>query len=279
MLLSYHPCYVGDVNRLCAGRAPDTTDLEMIAAADAVVLPQGCRPDLCEMAAAHCSRVFPDYTARLAFPGKTGQIRLFESIGAPHPETRVYPDLDHFHRRHGRRPVYADAFPFPFVFKFDWSDEGANVWRIDSAPDFTAILDTAARFEKTGQLGFLIQEYIDCRNRSLRVAVIGKTVISYWRVQPDPLIFKTGVADGAMIDYNTDPDLQATGRQQVQAVCAETGINLAGFDVLFDETRPARPPLLLEINYFFGRKGLGGSEAFYELLCSEIDRWRAECGV
>jgi len=31
--------------------------------------------------------------------------------------------------------------------------------------------------------------------------------------------------------------------------------------------------LFLEINYFFGRKGLGGSEAYYKLLQQEIDRW------
>jgi ribosomal protein S6--L-glutamate ligase len=30
---------------------------------------------------------------------------------------------------------------------------------------------------------------------------------------------------------------------------------------------------MLEINYFFGRRGLGGSDAFYEILKSEIDNW------
>jgi ribosomal protein S6--L-glutamate ligase len=30
---------------------------------------------------------------------------------------------------------------------------------------------------------------------------------------------------------------------------------------------------MLEINYFFGRRGLGGSNAFYEILTSEIDNW------
>ena len=30
---------------------------------------------------------------------------------------------------------------------------------------------------------------------------------------------------------------------------------------------------MLEINYFFGRKGLGGSDAYYEILNEEIDKW------
>ena len=31
--------------------------------------------------------------------------------------------------------------------------------------------------------------------------------------------------------------------------------------------------MLLEINYFFGRKGLGGSEAYYKILHEEIRTW------
>jgi ribosomal protein S6--L-glutamate ligase len=30
---------------------------------------------------------------------------------------------------------------------------------------------------------------------------------------------------------------------------------------------------MLEINYFFGRRGLGGSDAFYEILKREINTW------
>ena len=30
---------------------------------------------------------------------------------------------------------------------------------------------------------------------------------------------------------------------------------------------------MLEINYFFGRRGLGGSDAYYEILNREIHNW------
>ncbi|MBU4419623.1 MAG: hypothetical protein KKH84_01295, partial [Proteobacteria bacterium] len=53
----------------------------------------------------------------------------------------------------------------------------------------------------------------------------------------------------------------------------KTGINLAGFDFLFSSEVNIKEPLFLEINYFFGRKGLGGSEKYYKILESEIQKW------
>jgi len=56
-------------------------------------------------------------------------------------------------------------------------------------------------------------------------------------------------------------------------LCQKTGINLAGVDVIFSSDRDDPAPMLLEINYFFGRKGLGGSEAYYKILQAEIQAW------
>jgi len=50
---------------------------------------------------------------------------------------------------------------------------------------------------------------------------------------------------------------------------------MAGFDLLFSSERKNRTPLFLEINYYFGRRGLGGSERFYEILNTEITKWLA----
>jgi len=78
MILSFHPCFEADKNILCAGRDPDLDDLAAIKLADAVILPQGCKKSLYEMAEQNCEHVFPDYKARFSFPGKTGQIKLFQ---------------------------------------------------------------------------------------------------------------------------------------------------------------------------------------------------------
>ena len=65
----------------------------------------------------------------------------------------------------------------------------------------------------------------------------------------------------------------------VREFCARAGVNLAGFDLLFDRSAPAPRPLFLEINYYFGRRALGGSEAFYRLLEKAAGQWLAAHGL
>ena len=88
--------------------------------------------------------------------------------------------------------------------------------------------------------------------------------------------FHTNLRKGAVIDSEAEPGLQQKAVAVVKEVCQKTGINLAGFDVIFSSEIEDPEPLLLEINYFFGRKGLGGSEAYYKLLHQEIQAWLAE---
>jgi ribosomal protein S6--L-glutamate ligase len=277
MILSFHPCFVGDQNILCAGRDLNDNDLAWIQKATAVILPQGCGKPLYEMAAANCSHVFPNYKARFAFPGKIGQARLFKEVGASFPETHYFLSLAEFHKFHALSHNLL-AFDLPFVFKFDWGGEGDNVRLIDSMDQQTEALRRAAEFEKTGQYGFLIQEFIPAANRSLRVAVIGTKRIAYWRVQPDQTNFSTGVSKGAVVDKISDPQLRQAGIKMVDRFCEQTEINLAGFDLVFsDECKPRG--YFLEINYFFGRSGLGGSEKFLETLYQEIDLWLKRIGL
>ena len=65
----------------------------------------------------------------------------------------------------------------------------------------------------------------------------------------------------------------------VRDFCQLTDINLAGFDLLFTNTPETTEIYFLEINYFFGRKGLGGSEGFYRILMEEIERWLEKKGL
>ncbi len=272
MILSYHPCYAGDQNRLCAGRSPDDTDAAAIKKADAVILPQGCAPPLFEMAAENCAHVFPDYTRRFRYPGKIGQVQLFRKFGAPHPETLAFTSMDDFYHFCGREEP-ASPFGYPFVFKFSWSGEGKNVWLVNHAAEFSRLVRKAAVFERSGQKGFLLQRFIQTGGRSLRVVVIDELCRSYWRVQPDSSRFSAQIAQGAEIDHHADRGLREQAKTAVMDFCTATGINLAGFDILFEKDHSDPAALFLEINYYFGRRGLGGSEAFYKLLCGEIDKW------
>jgi ribosomal protein S6--L-glutamate ligase len=272
MILSFHPCFTADKNIICAGRKPGKAEFEEISLADAVILPQGCSEDLYRMARGNCRNVFPNYDTRFKYPGKTGQILLFQETSVPHPETKTYQAVSALYNFHEEVLNKRPPFSYPFVFKFDWGGEGETVSLIRAGSDLEQILKKAYEFEKTGQKGFLLQEYIQSDNRSLRVALIGKKLISYWRVQEDPDNFRAGLSQGAVADFESDPELIKTAERNVKEFGKKTGINLAGFDFIFSSEKNNKP-LFLEINYFFGRKGLGGSEKFYKILNGEIVKW------
>ncbi|MBW2367211.1 MAG: hypothetical protein JRH15_04930 [Deltaproteobacteria bacterium] len=276
MILSFHPIIVGDENRLCAGRRPDGRDLSAIRAADAVILPQGCYPVLFEMVRQNCAHFFPDYTCRFDYPGKISQSELFRKLEIDHPDTQAFTSLETFYHRYDRRLDCA-RLQFPLVFKFDWGGEGHGVYRVDDPQQLLNLLDKAAESEKTGQSGFLLQRLIPDGGRALRVVVIGETILSYWRVQSDENQFCANLATGATIDSTGLPGLQQAGRKAARLLSGCTGINLAGIDFLFDTTvsqaDSKSTPLILEINYFFGRRGIGDSNTYYTLLRSEIVKW------
>lgn len=278
MILSYHPCFEADRNRLCAGRKPGTDDLSAMLAADAIILPQGCHESLYTMARSNCKHVFPNFDAKFKYKGKIGQIQLFQKTNTAYPRTETYLNMNTFSIHYGGSPK-KPIFDFPFVFKFDWGGDGDHVYLVQSVENFSKVLQIAKKYETSGQKGFIIQEYIPANKRSLRVVVIGQTIVSYWRVQRNTDHFLSNVAKGAMIDYDTEPDLQKTAIKSVKNFCSQTRINLAGFDILFSSQAKVKTPLFLEINYFFGRQGLGGSEKFYDLLIKEIMKWIESLGL
>lgn len=278
MILSFHPIFEGDQNRLCAGRDPDAADLAAMQQATAIILPQGCRASLYKAAQESGARVFPNYDARFAYPDKKGQSRLFEQVGASHPPSFRYADTSAFYRRHpdGQLPIAP-----PVVVKLDRGGESEGVFPVTRKDDLSSVLERLRAFETTGQKGFVFQQWIPSGSRSLRVVVIGQRLISYWRVMPSEQATLASLARGATIDRTSDPHLIAAAEAATTAFCRKTGINLAGFDFLFS-TDPtlADPgiPLFLEINYFFGRRGLGGSDAYYQHLFGAINRWLRDGG-
>ena len=275
MILSFHPLYEADQNILCAGRDPGQEELAAIKTARAVILPQGSRESLYVMARKNCPLVFPNYDKRFEFKDKIGQARLFQCTGVPHPHTRIYNSVAALQNVNTSQECLP-GLPFPFVFKFDWGGEGDNVFLVKSPLELEKLITLAISYEKTGQCGFLFQEYIPAQSRSLRVVVIHREFVSYWRQQESPTDFYTNIKKGATVEFDKDPLLQEKALAAATVFCRQSGINLAGFDFLFSETTLKKgriEPLFLEINYFFGRKGLGGSNAYYKILKREIDNW------
>lgn len=269
MIVSFHPLIPGDRHILCAGRDPAAEDLAAIQAARAVILPQGCPRPLYETARAACPHIFPNYDLRWRYYGKTGQIRLFGETGTPHPETEIFPSVADYRRRHSENR----SLRLPCVFKFDWGGEGDTVFLIREPEELEAMLIRAVEWEHTGQRGFLIQRVVPTGGRSVRVVRIGEHLTSYWRVNSDRSGFHTGLSKGGTVDARSDPELKALAEQSAASFCRKTGIDLAGLDVIFDVTEARPAPLLLEINYFFGRAGIGGSTAFYRILRREVRKW------
>jgi ribosomal protein S6--L-glutamate ligase len=264
MILSFHPCFEADKNIICAGRNPDINDLSAIERADAVILPQGCSELLYTMAKDNCPNVFPNFDTRFQYPGKINQTILFQKTNTPHPKTDTFPTVSAFREIYGKTPRASD-FDFPIVFKFDWGGEGDMVYLVLSFEELNHLLIMAEKFEETGQSGFLIQEVISSKGRSLRVNVIGHRFFSFWRVLDNKTGFQANISKGAAIDYDSYPELQEASKNSVSVFCQRTGINLAGFDILFSFSNSGEPekiPYFLEINYFFGRRGFGGSEKF-----------------
>ena len=272
MIVSYHPLFDADKNIICAGRDPNAEDLAAIRAADAVILPQGCYRSLYEMVRKNCPQVFPNYDTRFMYPGKINQIKLFRKLKVNHPESEIFPEIATYLKKY-RAGHSKKSFTYPIVFKFDWGGEGETVYLIKSADELQYTLKKAAEYENSGQAGFILQKYIPSDNRNLRVVIVGRRIISYWRIQENRDGFHSNLAKGAIIDSKSKPDLQRTGIALIKNLCQNTGINLAGFDVIFSSENDNADPMLLEINYFFGRRGLGGSENYYRLLLEEIRDW------
>jgi ribosomal protein S6--L-glutamate ligase len=278
MILSFHPCFVGDKNIICAGREPDAEDLSAIKKADAVILPQGCTESLYKIVRDNTSNIFPNYEARFKYPGKIEQIKLFKKAQIKYPQTEIFNNVKNFTDK------FNSAFPklpiqMPFVFKFDWGGDADNVFLVKTMEHLDSMLKKAVEYEKTGQTGFMIQEFVPSLNRSLRVVVIGQKIISYWRIWKHDDLFCTSIKKGARIDHSSDPDMQHAACVAAKLFCKDTGINLAGFDFLFSSKNSRNTPFFLEINYFFGRKGLGGSENYYNILVTEINKWLDSIGL
>ncbi len=266
-IVSFHPLIRGD--RFFWERA--ALGPEVICAirkAKAVILPQTVSRELYFLCRSLCPRVFPNYDIRFKWEGKLGDTMLFWTFGVPHPRTIIFPRVETLvgnHPQMGSRPKLPD---FPFVIKGAHGGEGQQTWLIEDKDDLSQALQLLERLEWQGIFGFVIQKFIPGLERDLRVTVIGNQIHSYWRINPSG--FHKNIAQGGEIDHDSDPWLQKLGRQMVRQLCQQTGINLAGFDLVFPD---ANEPMFLEVNYTFGRSGLGGSDGFYRILQKEVDAW------
>jgi len=134
------------------------------------------------------------------------------------------------------------------------------------------------RLEGSGLSGFVSQEWIETEGNVLRVVIMGNKLRSYWKRAEGLEDKVAAISRGAKIDEDWRPDLQEQGKKQALRLSDATGINLAAIDFVFPSSHPDPQPLFLEVNYSFGREGLGGSMNFYLLLFEVLQEWLTEKG-
>jgi ribosomal protein S6--L-glutamate ligase len=267
MILSYHPFFHGHRFRLCAAREPNEKDRELMSRASAVILPLGRLPALYEQAVHFCGLVFPNYNSRYAYPGKIGDIHLFQKNRLSHPRSDCFFSL-------AQCPSdYWASMKYPVIIKHSTGGEGRLVYGVHNPQEAGEVLSVFQGMERSGLYGFLVQELVPADQRTLRVVVMHNRMYSYWRVQPEAGKVVHNLAQGGEIDHFSDPELQDQGKKIVERLCQRTGINLAGIDVLFDCGKNPPKPLLLEINYFFAVNGLGGLDAYHWKLKQAVKEW------
>lgn len=275
MILSFNPIIIADHQIILGSRKVNDDDQAFIRKANAIILPQSCSEKLYRASNDSSALIFPNYDSRFRYPGKIGQGRLFKEKGSPHPETRQWSSVTEF------KDASIGSFPheMPFIVKANMSHEAEGVHIIGDLESFESAMGQFKSLEKSGLMGFVSQELVQSEGNILRVVIMGNDLISYWKRPYDPNQIIVSAGAGARIDKEWREDLQEKGREEVKIFSKNTGIDLAAIDIIFSMKEQDPQPLLLEINYYFGRRGLGGSFNYYKMLFGTIKEWLIENGL
>ncbi|UCE84278.1 MAG: hypothetical protein JSV47_07155 [Deltaproteobacteria bacterium] len=232
----------------------------LIRSARGVVLPRGATEKRYRQITAMARNWFPNLDARYAYPGKTTQSLLFRRLKVRHPTTFVYPDPQELmDAEKGILPL-----DYPFVLKGDLGGGGSAVFPVTSRNDLLHGLNRLP-----AERPVLIQQWVKHGGMDLRVVVVGAKMVSYFRVGGEN--FYNNVCRGGRMHPEIFPELQYRGMAAVARFCHLAGINLAGFDLMFPDEGS---PVFIEINYNFGRKGLGGTPGFRRLFQEAVGLWQ-----
>jgi len=260
--VSFHPEMPMEENLPPFADSDDPEVRDLLRAAAGVVLPAHVSPWRYRLITHWARDWFPHLDARFAYQGKARQAELFRSLGVRHPETLLFESPDRLLSFFARRPL---PWPYPVVLKGDTGGGGSRVFPLYAAGD----LERFAA-ELPGREPALLQQWVEHGGRDLRVVVYGDRAVSYFRVGDGR--FYNNLCRGGRLDRELCPWDQERGIEAVRDVCRRVGIDIAGFDLMFPDEGP---PVFIEINFHFGRKGLGGTVGHRGYLREAVDAWRA----
>ena len=271
MILSFHPCFAADAQIILGSHSLDIDDRTHIREADVIILPQACSSELFQACKDSSALVFPNYDMRFKYPGKIGQSLLFKKLNFLHPETIQWPSVEKF-RKACHKPGY---FPhkIPFFIKENDSHEAEGIYLITGQTTLESAMNNLTLMEQSGFSGFISQDLIASEGNVLRAVIIGERLITYWKRPENPGQIITTISRGARIDKDWRIDLQEKGSMKAREFSVATGANLTAIDFVFPLSNPDPQPVFLEINYYFARRGLGGSLNYYRILLKAIQEW------
>ena len=238
----------------------NTRRRELIRGAAGVLLPRYFSPGRCQEVASLARNLFPRIEARYHYRGKTDQIRLMRRLDLPHPDSRLFSSPE---EALAAFTAQNTSLRLPCVLKGDRGAGGSRVFPVHTQEELQIRLKELPEKEPV-----LVQRWVETEGKDLRVVVVGGEVRSYFRVGVDG--FYNNVACGARIEQDAYPHLQLRGRELARHAAVAAGMDLAAFDIAF----PAgEDPVLLEINFLFGTKGLGGREGYNRLFGLALAHW------
>ncbi len=239
--------------------------LTLVGGALGVILPVYLSPVRYRAITHHAKDWFPNLEPRFLYKGKCSQIELFRQSGVRHPESILFhsPSAMVEAVQWGRL-----SWEYPFVMKGDSGGGGVSVFPVHDHKDLQRGCAKLKRNEPA-----LVQRWIQHGGRDLRVVVYGDRAFSYFRVGDGS--FYNNVCRGGRLDHRSHEAMQQRGRLAVLKLCGKASIHVAGFDLMFPDEGP---PVFVEINFHFGRKGLGGTGQHRRHMGEAIQRWCAMKG-
>ncbi|MCB2193691.1 MAG: hypothetical protein KQI62_19100 [Deltaproteobacteria bacterium] len=274
-IVSYHPGLEADINLVLVSQRPlDQHDREVAGRAAAILLPQVCRADLFDLAQASGAPFFPNPATHLSHDGKVGNFRLFSELGLPHPATVEFPDLTAAAQawEQGREEVA--ALGAPVVAKGAGGGMGENVFLVSNPAELRGLAGRLETYCHRGPSGMVLQRFLPGAT-DMRVVLMHDTAQVYWR-KAAQREFRANLAQGGSFSTQGPAQEREVALALARRLQKAAGLDLAGVDVMLT---PEGEPLLLEINFFFGRHALGGSEEFLRRYLEAVRRWLAIQGL
>lgn len=259
--VSFHPEIPMEENLPVFSPLEDPKTQEILKSAAGVLIPSYVTPRRYRSITQWCRSWFPRLDARFDYGGKTRQITLFGAQGVRHPESVTFQNATELMEH---AASHDPPGGYPCILKGDTGGGGSTVFPIRTPADLARCVERLP-----SDRPMLLQRWVDHGGMDLRVVVYGRQAVSYFRIGGGR--FYNNVCRGGRLNHERRPDLQQRGIDAVRALCERTAIDVAGFDLMFPDSGE---PVFIEINFHFGRKGLGGTPGHRRFWSRAVEQWR-----